>query len=398
MGRTSTTMDDRTLVCDIGAYSIKAGFAGKLTPGAVVPCVMAEYRNNHWKIYQDVERDLLVADKALEAGKKQKLAYHYPMDASGKVVDWDMLEVLLGEAFRRLQIEDPSSYNVLITKPNKMKHDDLKKLLEIFFYRFGFRAVTMHGQAALALYMQNAETGVVVEMGDGMTHITPVYKGHAIPKADKSLAVGGRDITHHLLKKLRLKGYTMSDREDSEMGRQIKEQLCYVSTDLDMDERMASETTALMESVKLTDGTVISLSRERFEATEALFKPELLSIESKGLSDMIFEVIQNVDIDCRPDLYRNIILSGGTSLFHGLQQRLNDDLDKRYTRDILQGDESRSLGWKPQVHAPKSRHLLVYQGATVFASLISGDASFWVTLQDYHQGGIQCVLDKCNIR
>ncbi|KAG7346620.1 actin family protein [Nitzschia inconspicua] len=396
MGR-STSMDDHTLVIDIGAHSIKVGFAGKLVPVAVVPCVMAEYRNNHWKIYKDVERKMLIADEALETGKKQKLGYHYPIDAEGKIKDWKLLEALLGEALQRLQIGDPINCKLLITKPNKMKQSDLKMLLDIFYFKFGFGAVTMHGQAALALYMQNAVTGVVVEMGDAMTHITPVYKGHAIPKADKTLAVGGRDITNQLLKLLRLKGHPMNDREDSELGRQIKEQLCYISTDLIMDEQLASETTALMEFFKLVDGTTVSLSRERFEAAEVLFKPELLSIESKGISDIIFDVIQNVDIDCRPDLYCNIILSGGTSLLHGLPERINKELNERYTREVLQGDESRSMGWKPQVHAPKSRKHLVFEGATVFASLISSDTSFWVTSQEYSQGGIQCVLEKCNI-
>lgn len=398
MGR-SSVIDDHTVVIDIGARSIKAGFAGKMSPNAVVPCLLAEYRNNHWVIYRDVQRDMLVGDAALEAGKKQKLGYHYPIDASGKIQEWQMLEVLLGEAFQKLGVGDPASYKVLLTKPNKMKHDDLKTLLDLFFYTFGFGAVTMHGQAALCLYMQETPSGIVVEMGDSMTHITPVYKGHAIPKADKALAVGGRVITNYLLKLLRLQGHPMNDREDCEAGREIKEKFCYVSTDRPMDEKLASETTTLLESFKLFDGTSISFSRERFEATEVLFQPSLLSIESKGLADMIFDAIQNVDIDCRPDLYQNIILSGGSSLFHGLPERLSHDLNARYTKEILQGDTSRSesLGWKPQVHAPKERKHLVFEGAAVFASLIADDSSFWVTAQEYAYGGFQTVVDKCNI-
>ena len=70
---------------------------------------------------------------------------------------------------------------------------------------------------------------------------------------------------------------------------------------------------------------------------------------------MIFEVIQEADIDCRADLYRNIILSGGTSLLPGIQERLEQDLNRRYTNDILDGKQSRSLGWKPQVQASDSR-------------------------------------------
>lgn len=392
----SSTLN-KPLVCDIGASSIKVGFAGRLVPDAIVPCVTAEYRNNHWKIYEGVQRKALLANDALEAGKRQKVGYKYPFNSFGEVCDWKQLEVLLREAFRCLGVEDASSLNVLITKPNKMKRDDLKTLLDLFHFTFGFRAVTMHEQAALVLYTQGVETGVVVEMGESMTHITPVYKGHAIPKADKLLSIGGRAIIQHLLKLLRLKGFPLNDQEDIEVGRQIKEQYCFVSTDLDLDDRLASETTALFDSLKLIDGTTISLSRERFEAPEAFFKPAMLSCESTGLADMIFEVIQNADIDCRADLYRNIILSGGSSLLHGMQERLNVELNHLYKREVLHGEESRSVGWTPQILAPHSRQHLVFEGATLFADLIAEETSFWVTASEYSQGGIDCVLEKCNI-
>ncbi|KAL3905385.1 MAG: hypothetical protein SGILL_009698, partial [Bacillariaceae sp.] len=251
--------------------------------------------------------------------------------------------------------------------------------------------------AALVLYTQGIETGIVVEMGESMVYITPVYKGHAIPNIHKSLSIGGRAITHHLLKLLRIKGYQLNDQEDTETARQIKELLCYVSNDLDMDKKLATETTVHVESFKLPDGPSIMVGRERFEATEAFFSPSLLSVESNGLSDMIFDVIQDADIDCRADLYRNIIISGGSSLFCGMRERLEKDLTHRYNRDVLQFDQSRSQGWTPQVQAPETRQHLVYEGATLFADLISNEESFWVTSSEYNDGGIESVLGKCNI-
>ena len=320
------------------------------------------------------------------------------MRATGHVQDWKYLEILLERALQGICVPDCAQYKVLITRPYNMKKADLKTLVDVFLVNLGFRAVTMHEQAALVLYTQGVETGVVVELGESIANIIPVYKGHSIPKLDRSLAVGGRSITSYLVKLLRLKGFQLNEEEDLEIGRQIKEQVCYAALDPTTDERLASETTVLMESFKLPDGITISVGRERFGAVEALFKPMLLNCESSGLSDMIFEVIQEADIDCRADLYRNIILSGGTSLLPGIQERLEQDLNRRYTNDILDGKQSRSLGWRPQVQAPDSRQHLVFEGAALFADYISDDAKYWVSRKEYLQDGIQQVLDKCTIK
>lgn len=82
----------------------------------------------------------------------------------------------------------------------------------------------------------------------------------------------------------------------------------------------------------MADGRTIKLSGERFEAAEILFRPELVLREQKGISEMVFQVIQNADIDLRPRLYEHIILSGGTSMMLGFAQRLQSDLEMMYTK------------------------------------------------------------------
>ena len=404
-----------TLVVDIGSSLIKVGIAGNLTPEKIIPCLLGSPRYSS-KYKGDSEREILVGDDALKGGKHQKIGYRYPMKATGHVQDWNSLEVLLKAAFRDVLCKlldydcehdcehehAAAQYKVLVAKPYDMKRAGLKRLVDTLLVNLGFGAVAMHEQAALVLYTQGVETGVVVELGESIASIVPVYKGHAIPKLDRSLAFGGRSITSHLIKLLRLKGFQLNEKEDLEIGRQIKEAACYVALDPDADERLAAETTVLTEAFKLPDGTVISVGRERFGAVEALFKPNLYnSNESSGLSDMIFEVIQDADIDCRADLYRNVILSGGTSLLPGMQARLEQDLNRRYTNDVLDGKHSRlssnSLGWKPKVQAPASRQNLVFEGAALFADYVSNDENYWVGKEDYVRDGIQQVLDKCTI-
>lgn len=139
----------------------------------------------------------------------------------------------------------------------------------------------------LCFFMKGLITGVVVDSGDGVTHIVPVYDGYALPHLTRRLDVAGRDITRYLIKLCLLRGYAFNRTADFETVRQIKEDLCYVGYDLELEKRLAVETTTLVENYTLPDGRVIKIGSERFEAPEAMFQPHLVDVESPGVAGMI---------------------------------------------------------------------------------------------------------------
>lgn len=114
-------------------------------------------------------------------------------------------------------------------------------------------------------------TGVVVDTGDGVTHVVPVWDGFVPPNLIRRLDVAGRHITQYLIKLLLLRGYAFNRTADFDTVRQIKEKFCYVALDIKQERDLALETTCLMESYTLPDGRVIKLGRERFEAAEVIF-------------------------------------------------------------------------------------------------------------------------------
>jgi hypothetical protein len=101
---------------------------------------------------------------------------------------------------------------------------------------------------------------VVVDSGDGVTHIVPVYSGFALPHLTRRLDIAGRDVTRYLIKLLLMRGYAFNRTADFETVREIKEKLCYVSYDLDMDTRLSEETTVLVESYQVRYDEISKIS------------------------------------------------------------------------------------------------------------------------------------------
>ena len=85
----------------------------------------------------------------------------------------------------------------------------------------------------LTLYAQGLTTDVVVDFGDGVTHVLPVYDGFALPHLTPRLDIAEHDVTRYLIKQLLMRGYAFNRTVDFETARQTKEKLCYVSYDLD---------------------------------------------------------------------------------------------------------------------------------------------------------------------
>ena len=147
---------------------------------------------------------------------------------------------------------------------------------------------------------------------------------------------------------LLLRGYAFNHSADFETVRMMKEKLCYIGYDIEMEQRLALETTVLVESYTLPDGRVIKVGGERFEAPEALFQPHLINVEGQGIAELVFNTIQAADIDMRPELYKHIVLSGGSTMYPGLPSRLEREIKQLYLERVLKNDTKKlsvSLLW-----------------------------------------------------
>jgi actin-related protein len=163
-----------------------------------------------------------------------------------------------------------------------------------------------------------------MDSGDGVTHTVPIYEGYSIPHAVLKIPLAGRDTTTYLQKILVERGYNLTTSAELEIVRDIKEKLCYVA--LDYEAALADKSSEIERSYELPDCNKISIGQERFRAAEYLFKPSLNGKEFDGIDKTTFNSILECDIDVRRDLYGNIILSGGTTMFEGMGERLYKEI------------------------------------------------------------------------
>jgi actin-related protein 2 len=293
----------------------------------------------------------------------------------------------------RLKI-DPKEHKVLLTEPPLNPKDNQKKMLQAMLETYQFEAAKVSIQAMLVLYAQGLLTGVVVDSGDGVTHIVPVWEGICPPNLIKRLNVAGRHMTRYLIKLLQVRGYAFNRSADFETVRQIKEQFCYVGHDLEVESRLALETTVLMQSYTLPDGRVIKLGRERYEAAEVLFKPSLIDVEGDGMADMLFNMIQDADIDLRPAFYKHIVLSGGSTMYPGLPSRLEKEMKRLYLEKVLKNDKKKLSKFKLRIEDPPRRKHMVFLGGSVLADIMKDRPEFWISKKEWEEHGANIIAKK----
>jgi actin beta/gamma 1 len=108
---------------------------------------------------------------------------------------------------------------------------------------------------------------------------------------------------------------------------------------------------------------------DSFRAPEALFQPSLLGLESTGIHETTYNSIMKCDVDIRKDLYSNIVMSGGTTMYPGIADRMQKEITALAPSSM-----------KIKIVAPPERKYSVWIGGSILASL-STFQQMWVSKQ-----------------
>lgn len=384
------------IVLDQGTGYVKIGGAGTNFPDYTFPSMVGrpilraeEHLDNQVEI-----KDIMCGNEAADV--RSMLQISYPME-NGIIKNWEDMEHLWDYAFYEKMRCETKGQKVLLTEPPMNPLKNREKMVDLMFEKYNFGGVYVAIQAVLALYAQGLSSGVVVDSGDGVTHIVPVYESTVLNHQTRRLDIAGRDVTKNLINLLLRRGYAFNRTADFDTVREIKEKLCYASYDLDFDTKLANETTSLVRNYELPDGRVIKISSERFEAPECLFQPGLVDVEQPGIGESLFQTIQSCDVDIRSTLYKSIVLSGGSSMYPGLPSRLEKELKQQWLVHVLKGDPSRLDKFKVRIEDPPRRKHMVFIGGAVLANIMADKDHMWISKQEWEEQGPR-ILSKLGPR
>jgi len=398
-------MNQAPIISDNGSGFSKIGFAGNSDPSFVFPTAIATRevasgasttrgtgptsRGSNLASKRGIEDlDFHIGDEAMANSKTYGI--HYPI-RHGMIENWDPMERYWEQSIFKYLRAEPEDHYFLLTEPPLNAPENREQTAEIFFESFNVPGLYIAVQAVLALaasWTSNQATdrtltGTVIDSGDGVTHVIPCAEGYVIGSAIKHIPIAGRDITAFVQTLLRERGETVNipPEDQLKVAQKIKESYSYVCQDIVKEFRKYDADP--YKFFQRFDGEhsvtgrkySIDVGFERFLAPEIFFNPEINSSDFlTPLPIVVDDVIQASPIDVRRGLYKNIVLSGGSTMFKDFGRRLQQDLklvvDRRIQNsETAAGSNLRSTGVDVNVISHKRQRYAVWYGGSLLASL-----------------------------
>ncbi|XP_008799925.1 actin-related protein 3-like [Phoenix dactylifera] len=388
------------VVVDNGTGYTKMGFSGNVEPCFIIPTAVAVNESflnqsegsnkENWLAQYNAgitaDLDFFIGEEAISLSRSSGIYnLSYPI-RHGLVENWDTMEKFWQQCIFNYLRCDPEEHYFLLTESPVNSPEDREYAGEIMFETFNVPGLYIAVQPVLALSAGYATsksemTGVVVDIGDGATHIVPVVDGYVIGSSIKSFPIAGNDVTQFVLQLLRERGELIPPEDSLDIARKVKEMFCYTCSDIvkeyNKHDKKPDKYIKQWAGIKPKTGAsyLCDIGYERFLGPEVFFHPEIYDSDfTTSLPDMIDKCVQSSPIDTRRALYKNIVLSGGSTMFKDFHKRLQRDLKKIVDDRIDASNARHGMDIKSQpvevnVVSHPIQKIAVWFGGSVVASM-----------------------------
>jgi len=370
--------EQNAVVIDNGSGMMKAGYAAEDAPQVYFSSVVG--RPKYGSMVGSEVKDHYIGKDAI--AKRGVLSLSYPV-ANGVVDNWDdMTKIWEHTYYNELRCE-PTERPVHLTEAPKNPTKNREKMTEIFFDTFQVPAFYVSVQAVLSLYASGRTTGLVYDSGDGVTHTVPVFDGFSLKHAVKRMNLAGRELTTYFGDILNESGISLTSSAEADIVKDMKEKKCYVALDYEEEMNAFANDKSKETSYELPDGTTVAFGNQQIRCPEVLFKPNMIGKDFPGVDKAVYNTIQACDIDVRRELYENMLLSGGSTMFPGLNDRLVKEVKALANASV-----------QVKCVAPAERKFSVWIGGSTLSTLATFQ-TMWVTKGEYEEVGVNIVHRKC---
>jgi len=398
------------IVIDNGTGYSKLGYAGNREPQYIIPSTIAIKENI--KVGDQASRrltrgiedlDFHIGDEALDA---PGYSVKYPI-RHGIVEDWDLMERYWEQCIFKYLRAEPEDHYFLLTEPPLNTPENREYTAEIMFESFNVPGLYIAVQAVLALAAswtsrppgERTLTGIVIDSGDGVTHCIPVAEGYVIGSCIKHIPIAGRNITYFIQSLLRERETNIPPEQSLETAKAIKERFSYICPDLAKEfEKYDKNPSKFIKQYTGQNSVTkqlfeVDVGFERFLGPEIFFNPEMANSDFLApLSEIVDDCIQNSPIDVRRPLYKNIVLSGGSTMFKDFDKRLQRDIQRLVNARLktsysLSGGQLEPKPIDVKVLSHAMQRYAVWFGGSMLASTAEFYSTYCHTKAQYDEWG-----------
>jgi len=369
------------VIFDLGSHTIKSQLSNSENPYIIKTlCGKPKYQKVIYKDTEDFEKhnskEKLIFYEQNAYINKGILKLSYPIQ-NGIVHNWEKFEKLLYTIYCDYLKIDFSANPAFVLNVPLCPEIQSEKIATFFFETLRVPSLFMTNTSYTSFLSQGKTTGIMLESGDGVSSSMAIIDGDQYKYTIQKNNIAGKIIIEYLRNLLKNQGIYLATTSEFEILREIKEKCCLVSPDF----KASYENKLIPEmTYKLPDGKVIVLGKERFTASEVLFRPDIFGSEDIGLHKLIKKTVEKCEITILEDLRENIICGGGTMKFIGIQERLEKEIVSIFKKET-------------KINIQENPIISSWKGAQILSQL-SVMEKMCVSDKEYEENGVNIIKTK----